>query len=64
MQYLRENNDFVVIGIIGPPGVGKSTIMNELYGYDGSSPGTMLIYSYGFLVLILWLPIGYVENEH
>ncbi|KAF7105960.1 hypothetical protein CFC21_106726 [Triticum aestivum] len=39
LPYLTENNDFMVIGIIGPPGVGKSTIMNELYGYDGSSPG-------------------------
>lgn len=43
-QYLTENNDFMVIGIIGPPGVGKSTIMNELYGYDASSPGTTHIY--------------------
>jgi energy-coupling factor transporter ATP-binding protein EcfA2 len=37
----------MVIGIIGPPGVGKSTIMNALYGYDGSSPGTIFIYLYG-----------------
>ncbi|TVT98460.1 hypothetical protein EJB05_46745, partial [Eragrostis curvula] len=41
LPYLTENNDFMVIGIIGPPGVGKSTIMNELYGYDGSSPGML-----------------------
>lgn len=30
-----------MVGIIGPPGVGKSTIMNEIYGYDGSSPGML-----------------------
>ena len=39
MQFLTENNDFTVVGIIGPAGVGKSTIMNDLYGFDGSSPG-------------------------
>jgi ABC-type cobalamin/Fe3+-siderophores transport system ATPase subunit len=44
LQYLTENNDFMVIGVIGPPGVGKSTIMNELYGYDASSPGTIQLY--------------------
>ncbi|KAJ1257645.1 hypothetical protein BS78_10G011300 [Paspalum vaginatum] len=41
LPYLTENNDFMVIGVIGPPGIGKSTIMNELYGYDASSPGTL-----------------------
>ena len=39
LQFLTDNTDFTVIGVIGPPGVGKSTIMNELYGFDGSSPG-------------------------
>ena len=39
MQFLTENSDFIVVGVIGPPGVGKSTIMNELYGYDGASVG-------------------------
>ncbi|KAF2306668.1 hypothetical protein GH714_020295 [Hevea brasiliensis] len=32
---------FHVIGVIGPPGVGKSTIMNELYGFDAGSPGML-----------------------
>ena len=54
LQYLTENNDFMVIGIIGPPGVGKSTIMNALYGYDGSSPGTVFIYLYGSFLRMLW----------
>lgn len=36
---MSDNTDFTVIGVIGPPGVGKSTIINELYGYDGRSPG-------------------------
>ncbi|KAE8735808.1 Copine family isoform 1 [Hibiscus syriacus] len=42
LPFLTENTDFKVVGIIGPPGVGKSTIMNELYGFDGISPGWML----------------------
>ncbi|KAL0905348.1 hypothetical protein M5K25_023760 [Dendrobium thyrsiflorum] len=41
LPFLTENTDFTVIGIIGPPGVGKSTIMNELYGFDGNSPGML-----------------------
>ncbi|KAJ3690913.1 hypothetical protein LUZ61_020077 [Rhynchospora tenuis] len=42
LPFLTENNDFVVVGVIGPAGVGKSTILNELYGYDASSPGMVL----------------------
>lgn len=42
LQFLTENTDFTVVGVIGPPGVGKSTIMNELYGFDSSSPGELL----------------------
>ncbi|CAN1345165.1 Nonsense-mediated mRNA decay factor SMG9 [Linum perenne] len=38
LPFLTENTDFTVVGVIGPPGVGKSTIMNELYGFDGTSP--------------------------
>ncbi|KAG8647915.1 protein SMG9 isoform X2 [Manihot esculenta] len=41
LPFLTENTDFTVIGIIGPPGVGKSTIMNELYGFDGGSTGML-----------------------
>ncbi|XXG43822.1 hypothetical protein AAC387_Pa01g3774 [Persea americana] len=41
LPFLTENSDFTVIGVIGPPGVGKSTILNELYGFDGSSPGML-----------------------
>ncbi|KAG9454406.1 hypothetical protein H6P81_007310 [Aristolochia fimbriata] len=41
LPFLTDNTDFTVIGVIGPPGAGKSTIMNELYGFDGSSPGML-----------------------
>ncbi|GLT29266.1 hypothetical protein SLA2020_041430 [Shorea laevis] len=41
LPFLTENTDFMVVGIIGPPGAGKSTIMNELYGFDGISPGML-----------------------
>lgn len=41
LPFLTDNTDFTVVGVIGPPGVGKSTIMNELYGYDGTSPGML-----------------------
>ncbi|XP_044482740.1 protein SMG9-like isoform X1 [Mangifera indica] len=41
LPFLTENTEFTVVGIIGPSGVGKSTIMNELYGFDGSSPGML-----------------------
>lgn len=43
LQFLTENTEFKVVGIIGPPGVGKSTIMNEIYGFDGSSPGEISV---------------------
>ena len=43
VQLLSENTDFTVIGVLGAPGVGKSTIMNELYGFDSISPGPFLI---------------------
>ncbi|KAI4295297.1 hypothetical protein L6164_035358 [Bauhinia variegata] len=41
LPFLTENTDFTVVGVIGPPGVGKSTIMNEIYGFDPSSPGML-----------------------
>lgn len=39
LQFLTENTDFTVVGVIGPTGVGKSTIMNEIYGFNGNLPG-------------------------
>jgi protein SMG9 len=41
LPFLTDNTDFTVIGVIGLPGAGKSTIMNEIYGFDGSSPGML-----------------------
>ncbi|RZC74001.1 hypothetical protein C5167_049478 [Papaver somniferum] len=46
LPFLTENTDFTVIGVIGPPGVGKSTILNEIYGSDGSSSGKFYLNSY------------------
>ncbi|KAI4378105.1 hypothetical protein MLD38_015636 [Melastoma candidum] len=33
LPFLTENTDFTVVGVIGPTGAGKSTIMNHLYGH-------------------------------
>ncbi|KAJ8451376.1 hypothetical protein Cgig2_017767 [Carnegiea gigantea] len=41
LPFLTDNTEFTVVGVIGPPGVGKSTIMNELYGFDPTSPGML-----------------------
>ncbi|XP_011626940.1 protein SMG9 isoform X1 [Amborella trichopoda] len=41
LPFMSDNTDFTVIGIIGPPGVGKSTILNELYGFDGGTTGML-----------------------
>ncbi|KAL2921421.1 Protein SMG9 [Bienertia sinuspersici] len=41
LPFLTDNTDFTVVGIIGSPGVGKSTIMNEIYGFDPTSPGML-----------------------
>lgn len=41
LPFLTDNTDFTVVGVIGPPGVGKSTIMNEIYGFDATSPGML-----------------------
>ncbi|XP_057970723.1 uncharacterized protein LOC131159666 [Malania oleifera] len=41
LPFLTDNTEFTVVGVIGPPGVGKSTIMNELYGFDGSLSGML-----------------------
>ncbi|GMN44186.1 hypothetical protein TIFTF001_013381 [Ficus carica] len=45
LPFLTENTEFTVVGVIGPPGVGKSTIMNELYGFDATSPGMLPPYT-------------------
>lgn len=37
-QLLTENADFTVVGILGPPGIGKSTLMNALYGSESQPP--------------------------
>lgn len=39
LQLMSDNTDFTVVGVLGPSGVGKSTILNELYGFDSNSPG-------------------------
>ncbi|KAL8049261.1 hypothetical protein ABFS82_06G010000 [Erythranthe guttata] len=41
LPFLTDNTDFTVVGVIGPTGVGKSTILNEIYCYDSSSPGML-----------------------
>ncbi|XP_062093212.1 uncharacterized protein LOC133798758 [Humulus lupulus] len=45
LPFLTENTEFTVVGVIGPPGVGKSMIMNELYGFDATSPGMLPPYT-------------------
>lgn len=34
-QFLTDNTDFFVVGVLGPQGVGKSKIMNELAAKEG-----------------------------
>ncbi|KAI5055022.1 hypothetical protein GOP47_0030167 [Adiantum capillus-veneris] len=41
LPLMSDNTDFTVIGVLGPSGVGKSTILNELYGFDANSPGVL-----------------------
>lgn len=41
LPFLTDNTEFTVVGVIGPTGVGKSTILNEIYGFDSSSPGML-----------------------
>ncbi|MCO5586362.1 hypothetical protein L7F22_040302 [Adiantum nelumboides] len=41
LPLMSDNSDFTVIGVLGPSGVGKSTILNELYGFDTNSPGVL-----------------------
>lgn len=60
LQFLTENTEFTVVGVIGPPGVGKSTIMNELYGFDATSPGHSWLSFYFLMSLLLVLCFVYV----
>eukprot|EP00897_Mesotaenium_endlicherianum_P010927 jgi/Mesen1/9863/ME000070S09145 len=39
MQLMTDNADYTVVGVIGPPGVGKSSILNELYGFSPAAAG-------------------------
>ncbi|KAL0304551.1 UNVERIFIED_CONTAM: hypothetical protein Sradi_6323200 [Sesamum radiatum] len=41
LPFLTDNTEFTVVGVIGPPGVGKSTILNEIYGFDSTSTGML-----------------------
>ncbi|KAL2642614.1 hypothetical protein R1flu_010201 [Riccia fluitans] len=41
LPLMSDNTDFIVVGVLGPPGVGKSTILNELYGFDGTTTGVL-----------------------
>ncbi|KAL3695970.1 hypothetical protein R1sor_010046 [Riccia sorocarpa] len=41
LPLMSDNTDFTVVGVLGPPGVGKSTILNELYGFDGTTTGVL-----------------------
>ena len=69
LQFLTDNTDFTVVGVIGPPGVGKSTIMNELYGFDGSSPGELSEYVTVFCfplvkkIEVAWMVQPHIFNE-
>ncbi|EPS69076.1 hypothetical protein M569_05696, partial [Genlisea aurea] len=41
LPVLTDNTEFTVVGVIGSTGAGKSTILNEIYGFDPSSPGML-----------------------
>ncbi|CAH1441182.1 unnamed protein product [Lactuca virosa] len=49
-RFPYENIDFTVIGVIGPMGVGKFTIMNEIYSFDVTSPGSL-----AFIPFFIWM---------
>lgn len=34
-----DNSEFMVVGVLGAPGAGKSTILNEIYGFDANTQG-------------------------
>lgn len=41
MKLVTDNTDFIVIILLGPPRVGKSTILNELYVFDRNTSGVL-----------------------
>lgn len=34
-----DNEEFMVVGVLGASGLGRSTILNEIYGFEPSTRG-------------------------
>lgn len=46
-----DNQEFMVVGVLGTQGAGKSTIMNEIYGFETAAQGEerkTFLTQYGF----------------